>query len=676
MPDGFVINACCYSLDGNYLALGVDIPDQVKYSFFRNTIQLYDTRTFSLALILKEHTENIKSIAFGPDGKKLASGSGDGTINLWDIEKRKWLHTFEGHTKSVNNVAFGPNELLVSESNDLTIRQWHIQSQQCVYTYSFEHHAKEICSIAWSPNGIVALGIDDHTIKLWNFQDQILLEGHTDKIKGLAFSSEETLASGGDDCTIRLWDVKKRKCLHTFYHAGRIESLAFSSNGILLSKSIDGALRLWDVQSQSLLHIFLQISSSLFTFGPNGTFAACKFNVIEIYEGGIFKTQKTLRLSANRHTHTDDILGLAFGEGATLASSSQDCTVRLWDVENRQWLYTSENNEHGPQKILAYSNGILAFSSDNSIIRLWDARNQQLLHIFQEEKSVIESVALGPNGVVALGSKDGTIRLWDIANKKWLHTFESSAGSVKGVAFGPNGMLASTSDEDIELWDIENKKLLHAFKISVDSFTSVAFGLNGVVALGSKDGNIRLWDIENNKWLHTFTGQRSSVKSVAFGPNGILVSTSADNTIQLWDIQTQKCLGILSGIYAAWHETAKGIFLATGDSSDRSVRYWQVSKEDNSLKIRLIWTTTHVLNLQETLIDKVNGLSDEDETFLKKRGAVGNPASAASPTLSPAQMRKSFPFWLSSHELSADASTLIVVKKAECRSNPSPVSAP
>src|ERR671926_80437 len=77
------------------------------------------------ATTLKGHTHTITCLAFAPKGDRLASGSKDQTVRLWDLAANKCVAVLEGHRDMVVSVAFSPNgEMLASTSHDSVINLW------------------------------------------------------------------------------------------------------------------------------------------------------------------------------------------------------------------------------------------------------------------------------------------------------------------------------------------------------------------------------------------------------------------------------------------------------------------------------------------------------------------------------------------------------------------------
>src|SRR6266568_5163883 len=166
---------------------------------------------FKLQHTLRGHTEEIRQIAWSPDGRLLASGSNDQTVRLWDVATGQALHTLTGHTDPVGSVAWSSDgRLLASSSGDQTVRLWDGVTGQVLH--SLTGHTSWVSSVAWSPDGRqLASGSYDQTVRLWDVTTgrQIrALEGHTDDISGISFSADSRiLASKSGDGTVRLWKV-------------------------------------------------------------------------------------------------------------------------------------------------------------------------------------------------------------------------------------------------------------------------------------------------------------------------------------------------------------------------------------------------------------------------------------------------------------------------------------
>ena len=160
---------------------------------------------------LEGHSRWVNSVVFSPDGSRVASGSGDKTIRVWDVQTGQCQHTLEGHSEGVNNVVFSPDgSRVASSSEDKTVRVWDVQTGQCQHT--LEGHSHVVYSMVFSPDGLrVASGSGDKTVRVWDVQTgqcQYTLEGHSGAVSSVVFSPDGLrVASGSWDNTVRVWDV-------------------------------------------------------------------------------------------------------------------------------------------------------------------------------------------------------------------------------------------------------------------------------------------------------------------------------------------------------------------------------------------------------------------------------------------------------------------------------------
>ena len=240
------------------------------------------------------HSGSVYDLSFSPDGFRLASGSGDKTVRLWDGATGLPIATLEGHSNAVTSLSFSlDGSRFASGSDDSTVRLW--EGATGVPIATLEGHSNLVTSLSFSPDGSrLASGLYDKTVRLWDGATGIpiaTLEGHPYRVTSLSFSPDGSrLASGSGDKTLRLWDGSTGAPISTLEgHSDSVRSLSFSPDGSrLVSGSSEWKVRLWDGATAAPI--------------------------------------------ATLESHSGSVRSLSFSpDGSWLASGSDDGTVRLWN---------------------------------------------------------------------------------------------------------------------------------------------------------------------------------------------------------------------------------------------------------------------------------------------------------------------------------------------------------
>jgi WD40 repeat protein len=563
-------------------------------------------------LTLSRHSGGVTSVAWSPDGKRLATGSGDKTAKVWDAATGNELLTLGGHTDAVESVAWSPDgKRLATASHDGTAKVWDATTGKALLTLA--GHGLPVMCVGWSSDGKrLATGAMDNTVKVWDSatgQELLTLSAESQGARSVAWSPDgNRLATAG--LPVKVWDgVTGKELLTLSGYDSIVWSVAWSPDGKRLATgSLDNTAKVWDADTGKELRTL-----SGHGFGAlGGVISVCwRPDGQRLATAGSDETAKVWDAAGGNEQltlsgHRGIVWSVAWSpDGKRLATAGSDETAKVWDLDTGEERLTVSGKDRLVFRLAWSPDGkkLAAPSTDKMMAKVWDAATGKEVFTLSHSGGA-RSVAWSLDGKrLAAASESNIVRVWDAWTGKEQLTLPSSssekaavlilAGTFSGVwpvAWSPDGKrLATASEKTAKVWDAATGEERLTLSGHGNVVWSVAWSLDGRrLATGSNDNTAKVWDAATGNELLTLIDHAAGVTSVAWSPGGRqLATSSADRTAKLWDAVTGKKLLTLSGHgdvvnNVAWSPDGKR--LATG-SRDGTAKVWSTATGEELLTL-------------------------------------------------------------------------------------------
>jgi transducin (beta)-like 1 len=369
-----------------------------------------------------------------------------------------------------------------------------------------DKHQSEVFMCAWNPiyTNLIATGSGDASARIWEMNDKYAKAGlkcctelphgietgdrKNKDVTTLEWSTDGLLlATGSYDGIARVWD-RKGALIHTLRgHQGPIFSLKWNRRGnFLLSGSYDKTIIVWNLTGASgadgggggdgtangyIEHQFKDHEAPALDvdWKDNTTFASCSTDrTVHIYQVNIDAPLKVYR------GHMDEVNAVKWSpSGKYLASCSDDCTAKVWEVDNDrteplydfvnhdQEIYTVKWSPTGPGSPNPSKMPLLATASFDGSIRLWNIHDGSCFGYFNQHRDSVYSVAFSPSGdYLASGSLAGQLYIWEVVGSQYVKSYKGK-GDIFEVAWNKEEtrVAACFSSNVVAVIDFDRSKL-------------------------------------------------------------------------------------------------------------------------------------------------------------------------------------------------------------------------
>jgi len=424
-------------------------------------------------LDIQEDARGITHIAWSPERQRLATGSINGDLALWDVVQGEGILNFGAHNGEIFQCDWSSEgKRLVSSGEDNLVRIWDAKTGRQVRR--FPGHRSLVRSVDWSPQGDwIVSGSSDGSVRFWRppeSQDALLIPGRETVAwspdgkrivtndprheKGITYSIRDSRSGQ----IVKPLESKLNNSMHVF---------AWSPNGKMIAGAcFDGTAHVWDVdtgQSMYSLSAHRPQEARCVAWSPdNRQFASCGSDrLVKIWEASSGKLLHEFK----EHGKLASVCWSPDGRWFASADWKRHVKIRSTDSWQTEWEINADpasvgRGGAGGTYTIAWSRDSQQLASVNASgqIAVWNLLEEnevQQAWCVEAHTSTIRSIAWSPDRKrIATGSEDRSAKIWDAATGRELLTLEGYNNMVTAVVWSPDGRrLASTDSVSMRIWD-------------------------------------------------------------------------------------------------------------------------------------------------------------------------------------------------------------------------------
>lgn len=565
------------------------------------SIRIWDSRIATIIISFNGHRSAITTLAFDKSGARLASGSSDTDIIIWDLVAEVGLYKLRAHKDQITALHF----LKPSSTHDEAARNFNVNGKGA--TADFQSLTSE------DHVGFLLTTSKDALIKIWDLESQHCLETHVAQTNGacwmLAVSPDESgCITAGNDGELKVWSIdakglsdiagrvtegSEKHCLRergTLYRQGKDRTLGikFHARGnFVAAHGSDKAVEMWRIRSESEVQKSLarkrkrRREKALAAFAANGTAAggdpfgdnekpdevssADISEVIVPYV--VIRTSGKVRSFDWANNRTSKALQLLIAmtnnllEVYSVPSKQKEKTSKPGEPPDYNRTFSVEMPGHRTdvRALCLSSDDRMLGSASNGSLKIWNVRTQSCIRTLDCGYALCAAFLPGDK-IVVVGNRNGELELFDIASSTLIETVKAHEGPVWTLHVHRDGksMVSGSADKSAKFWTFEvvqveipgtkrttpRLKLLHTRTLKVaDDILSLRFSPDSrLLAVALLDNTVKVFFVDSLKLFLNLYGHKLPVLDMDISfDSKLIVTCSADKNVRLWGLDFGDC---------------------------------------------------------------------------------------------------------------------------------------